>query len=265
MTDGAAAAHPYQRVAAALRDRIGRGVWPAGHRLPSRQALGREFEVGENVVRRALELLVLEGLLEGRAGSGTYVRARQEQRFMLRSLVGRDGGPAPHGFDGTWEAESVARVAAPGPVADRLRLRDGELCVRTAYEFLAPGGRPVMLSTSWEPMTVTGHSVVLLPEGGPLAGRGVVARMAHIGIEVERAVEFVHPVRLDRRQAELLGTATGTLAVGIRRTHYDTDDRPVETADMVIPVEHWDVAYEIRLDGSGTKGLRATDGWPGTP
>ncbi|NEC24594.1 GntR family transcriptional regulator [Streptomyces parvus] len=248
MTDGAAAAHPYQRVAAALRDRIDRGLWPTGHRLPSRSALALEFAVGENVVRRALELLVAEGSLEGRAGSGTYVRLRQERRIMLRSLISQSrAGIAPHGFEGTWEAESVARVPPPAPVARRLRLTDGELCVRTAYEFLAPDRRPVMLTTSWEPMALTGKTVVVLPEGGPLAGQGVVARMSHIGITVTRAVERIHPVRVDRPQAELLGIATGAQATSIQRTHYDTGGRPVETADIVVPAEHWEIAYEIQI------------------
>ncbi|MFE2292017.1 GntR family transcriptional regulator [Streptomyces sp. NPDC059452] len=249
MTDGAAAAHPYQRVAAALRDRIDRGLWPVGHRLPSRSVLALEFAVGENVVRRALELLVAEGILEGRAGSGTFVRARQERRIMLRSLISQGrAGIAPPGFEGTWETESTARIAPPPPVARRLRLADGELCVRTAYEFLAPDRRPVMLTTSWEPMTLTGRTVVVLPEGGPLAGRGVAARMAHIGITVARAVEHIRPVRVDRHQAELLGIATGAQATSIQRTHYDTGDRPVETADIVIPAEHWEIAYEIRIE-----------------
>ncbi|MDF9805316.1 DNA-binding GntR family transcriptional regulator [Streptomyces sp. HB372] len=48
-------------------------VWGPGDRLPSCAQICQECIVGENVVRRAQELLISQGGLEGRAGSGTYV------------------------------------------------------------------------------------------------------------------------------------------------------------------------------------------------
>jgi GntR family transcriptional regulator len=46
---------------------------------------------GQNsrVVAKAQELLIVEGVLEGRAGSGTYVRAPRRRHRMIRSH--RDG------------------------------------------------------------------------------------------------------------------------------------------------------------------------------
>ncbi|MFF5130983.1 GntR family transcriptional regulator [Streptomyces syringium] len=246
MADGTGPQAPYQHVAAALRDRATDGTWPPGHRLPSRTALGNEFGVGENVIRRAQELLITEGVLEGRAGSGTYVRAPQQRRPMHRTPQ-HSPGPAPDGFDGTWEAESTAKIPAPPAVAARLAISPGDLCVRTDYEFLSAGRQPVMLATSWEPMALTGTTVVVLPEGGPLAGRGIRERMAHIGITVDRVTEIPRPVQTDRDQAQLLGIATGALATLIERTHHDSTGRPVETADILVPADRWDLTYDIPL------------------
>jgi GntR family transcriptional regulator len=235
---------PYLRVAAAIRDRIAGGTWSPGDRLPSRGDLGREFGVGENVIRRAQELLISQGVLEGRAGSGTYVRAPFKRRPLLR-IPSVGSGPAPAGFTGTWEADSTAKVEAPPAIASRLGIETGDLCVRTVYEFLTD--KPVMLSTSWEPMAVTGGSVVVLPEGGPLAGHGVVARMAHLGISVTRVVEVPRPVQVDREQAHLLGIAAGAQATLIERTHRDDSGRAVETADILVPADRWDITYDISL------------------
>lgn len=248
---------PYLRVATEIRERIATAVWVPGDRLPSRGELGRELGVGENVIRRAQELLISQGVLEGRTGSGTYVRVPHERRSMLRTPPtdrkgshGR-GGLAPVGFEGTWEAESTAKIPAPSAVAARLGIPSGAPCVRTFYEFLAER-RPVMLSTSWEPMAVTGGTVVVLPEGGPLAGRGVVARMAHIGVTVVRAVEVPRPVQVGRAQAQLLGIAGGSQATLIERTHYSAEGRPVETADILIPAERWDITYDVPLAAPDT-------------
>lgn len=239
---------PYLVVAAAFRALITSGEWAVDSRLPSRAALGEQYRVGENVIRRAQELLIAEGLLEGRPGAGTYVRAQQERLRMLRCPApGHPSAPlAPAGIS-TWDAQSTAKVPAPDTIAERLRIKPGALCVRTAYEFLDANRRPVMSSISWEPMAITGKSAIVLPDGGPFGGRSVVDRMAHLGIAVVRAVERVQPITIDRDQAQQLGVATGTLATLIERTYLDDGNRPVETADIVIPADRWDVDYDITL------------------
>lgn len=105
---------------------------------------------------------------------------------------------------------------APAEIAARLGIAEGELCVRTTYEFLADG-RPVQLSTSWEPYDLTAGTLVVLPEGGPHAGAGVVNRMA-------------------------------ALVTHIRRTYYSDERRPVETADIVVPAAHCEIVYEIPIN-----------------
>ncbi|MFE9769422.1 GntR family transcriptional regulator [Streptomyces sp. NPDC005808] len=259
MADSSSAGAPYLQVAAAIRSRIDDGTWSAGDRLPSRGELAAEFSkalrvpVGENVVRRAQELLISEGLLEGRAGSGTYVRSPVVRRTLYRTSPPGAGqaGIAPAGFTGTWEADSTAKVPAPSAIAARLGVQPGAPCVRTVYEFLADR-QPGMLATSWEPMAITGGTVVVLPEGGPLAGTGVIARMAHLGITVVRAVERPRPVQADRNQAYVLGIATGAQATLIERTHYDTGGRAVETTDIFVPADRWDIEYDITLATPGT-------------
>ena len=62
-------------VAASVRQEIVSGKWPLQARLPTDQSLAREHCVGLNTVRRALGLLVEEGLVERRRGSGSIVVA----------------------------------------------------------------------------------------------------------------------------------------------------------------------------------------------
>ncbi|MFG2979467.1 GntR family transcriptional regulator [Streptomyces sp. NPDC048331] len=246
-------AAPYLGVAETFRRLIAEGEWPVGSRLPSRDFLGETYQVGENVIRRAQELLITEGLLEGRPGAGTYVRAPKERLRMLRCPApGHPSAPlAPVGIS-TWDAQSTAKVPAPDAIAARLGIQPGEHCVRTAYEFLDEDQRPAMSSVSWEPMSITGKSAVVLPDGGPFAGRSVVERMAHLGIVVVRAVERTRPIQADRDQAQQLGVAAGSLVTLIERTYFDSDDRPVETADLVIPADRWNIDYDITLSDTPT-------------
>ncbi|MGP4086057.1 GntR family transcriptional regulator [Streptomyces sp. KR55] len=245
---------PYLEVADSLRARILAGEWEVGARLPSRAQLAKEYGVGRNVTQRAMDRLIIEGLLEGRAGSGTYVRKPRERMRMVRSRHRERRGGSPFRADmkeqgkaGTWESHSQARVPAPEAIAERLAIAPGDLCVTTRYEFLADG-HPVQLSESWEPMAITDGTPIVLPEMGPLAGMGVVERMRSIGVEIETAVEVPRPARATQAQANLLGISLGDLVLEIERTYYDTDGRPVETADIVVPDVRWEVAYEFGVE-----------------
>ncbi|MFE2526630.1 GntR family transcriptional regulator [Streptomyces sp. NPDC059382] len=244
----------YLAVADVLRTRILAGEWEIGARLPSRARLAEEYGVGRNVVQRAVDRLIIDGLLEGRAGSGTYVRTPRERLRLVRSRhrelragsfprsAARERGRAD-----AWDSHSRVRVPAPEDIAGRLGISPGDPCVNTHYEFLAEG-QPVQLSESWEPMNITDGTPVVLPETGPLAGRGVVERMRSIGVVISTVVEVPRPARATRAQANLLGISVGDLVLRIERVIHDTDGRAVETADLVIPDARREVVYEFGPD-----------------
>ncbi len=62
------------------------------------------------------------------------------------------------------------------------------MCTKYVYR---DAGEVMMLSTSWEPLAVTGRTPVMLPEEGPLGGMGVVERMAAIDVIVDNVTEEV--------------------------------------------------------------------------
>lgn len=64
--------HPYEQVAAFLRERIQSGEITG--RLPSLTELHVQFGVSMGVASRAVQLLVAEGLAETKPGRGAFVR-----------------------------------------------------------------------------------------------------------------------------------------------------------------------------------------------
>lgn len=97
-------------------------------------------------------------------------------------------------------------------------------------------------------MSITGDTPILLPEMGPLAGKGVVERMRSIGVDIATALEVPRPSLATQEQANLLGIGRGDLILAIERTYYDGDGRAVETADITVPDARWEVAYEFGVD-----------------
>ena len=74
----------YAQLAELLRQRIARGVWGQGAKLPSLEALVREFEVARVTVRQAVDLLARDGLLSPQLGRGTFVTGQPAQDRWLR-------------------------------------------------------------------------------------------------------------------------------------------------------------------------------------
>lgn len=81
----------YQQIAAILRERIHRGVFRPGERIPTEYDLCEEFGVSRISVRQALAELAHEGLLYRRRGSGTYVeRDRADEVQAVRAFVAEE-------------------------------------------------------------------------------------------------------------------------------------------------------------------------------
>lgn len=74
----------YAAIADSLRQRIARGHWGKGTKLPASEMLAAEFGVSRVTIRHAVEILARERLVEARQGSGTYVTATPAQDRWLR-------------------------------------------------------------------------------------------------------------------------------------------------------------------------------------
>lgn len=73
--DRDSAVPPYKQLAEILRQRITSGEIPPGRRIPSQSELEQEFApIGRNTIKRAVEILKNEGLLESSPGLGLYVK-----------------------------------------------------------------------------------------------------------------------------------------------------------------------------------------------
>ncbi|MGK4583141.1 GntR family transcriptional regulator [Kitasatospora sp. HPMI-4] len=243
----------YVPIADDLRRRINQGEWAPGERLPSRAKLAETYGAHPFALQRAQERLIAEGLLEGRSGSGTFVRLPTVRRRLLRSShlalnTGMRFFAEPDQLQPQDDFESTSRfLPAPPEIAARLGIEEGADTVCTSYEFLVDR-KPGQLAESWEPAALTRRSGAQLPEFGRRKHQGVVKRMAELGIVVDFAVETVRASRATADQALKLGITTGDLVMLIERTYFDVDGRPVETADFVIPDAKWEISYELPVE-----------------
>lgn len=237
-----------------LRRKILEGDLPPRSRVPSRAQLSKQYEVSDRVAVEAVRVLTAEGFVEGRPGSGTYVRERAAPRRLRRGdFLERAGGPAfaadlaGQGRTATWRSSSETTTAAPA-IAVRLGIEPGASVVRTDYVYL-DDDEPAMLTASWEPLAITGDTSITFPEAGPFGGCGVVARMAAIDIAVTRVAEQVTARPVLDGEAHLLDVPRGAIIIVVSRT-YLAGERPVETADVMVAADRYEFSYELPVAAS---------------
>lgn len=140
----------WKRIRDAISDRIARGDWAPGARLPTETELGRLFDAGRHSVRRALQALSVEGKLRVVQGSGTYVQAAplidyhvsRRTRFRQNLL---DQGLTPAG-----EHISAETQPASAEIAAALGIAPGAAVHMLLRRGLADDV-PISLGRSWHP------------------------------------------------------------------------------------------------------------------
>jgi len=250
----------YLKVLEDLRMRIREGVLEPGARIPSRNAIIARYGVGETAAKHALAVLATEGLIEARAGSGSYVRKRPAARHLEHDRLQFPGSPfgvgesaaSADGMPGTgspvaryvaWEHCSE-HITPPAHIGRRLGGAVATALVTATRYLMTADGQPVQLAISYEPAGLTEGTAVALPEQGPYAGRGVIERMRSIGIEVDQVLEEVSVRRSLLAEAAALAMPPGSGVIAIERTHI-SGAQPVETADIVIPADRFRLRYRF--------------------
>ncbi|MCY9786710.1 GntR family transcriptional regulator [Nocardiopsis sp. EMB25] len=229
----------YLWLAEQLREPILRGEMSPGARLPSRTRLARTYRVSEQISRTALRLLVTEGLVEARPGSGYFVRDVPEMFRLCRTDADSGSGLGQL----SRETLRTEQERCEEPLSARLRLREGDPVYRTTSRGLS-AHVPIALHLSWEPAALTAGTLRTPFDADP--DLGLLDRLSSAGHPVDRVVEEVAVRSLRDSEASLLGCAPGLPVLIIERTHY-SGGRPVETSDLIGAAEQCRLLYKLSL------------------
>jgi DNA-binding GntR family transcriptional regulator len=250
----------YLRIAGEYRTRILEGELPPDTKLPSESELMREYDVSRMVAKMAIQVLRNEGLIYSHPGKGSFVKS---QNRLVRDVADRYRRKKTPPFKSdaervqktsTWE-HITTHTTASVDVAARLGIAPNDPVTQTRYRFFADE-QPIQLSTSWEPLAITGGTPIELPEESPVTG--VVARMDSIGVHADHVNEKVtaRAARPDEI-ARLELPQQGAYVLVIARTHY-VDKQPIETCDIIFPGDRYELTYDIPIEpphkGAGRNG-----------
>jgi GntR family transcriptional regulator len=218
-------ARAYQRARQAIRTMAEGPDYSPGDKIPSERALSESMGLSRMTVRKALEDLVREGVLERRSTSGTHVAAPKVLRPLdAKNVLGisqivRNAGGKPGSrllfFESAKASEHLSRhldvgVGAPLVVIRRLQTSDGvPFAVEKNY-----------LSAERVPGLVAADII----EGQSL----YTVLSARYGIKVSTSRGFVGIAPVNDDDAHLLDLQPGLNVLVYRAVVFDDAGRPVE-------------------------------------
>ncbi|MFF0200523.1 GntR family transcriptional regulator [Streptomyces sp. NPDC005017] len=209
-----------RQLADLLRHLVLTGAFPGGV-LPHEDVLAADYRATRNTVRHALDLLRAEQLVERLPGVGTVVVA-EKYRHGLDRLMGlaetlREHGPV------TNEVRTMGPVAAPAPVAARLRLPVGT-DVLYVERLRSLGGLPLSLDLTYLPLDIGGDLI-----GADLENTDVFRLLEQItGRPLGHAEMTLEAVSADAHSAAVLQAPHGAALLMLERLTHLSDGRPVD-------------------------------------
>lgn len=224
-------------LAEALREAIGH--MSPHEALKGQRELADDFGVSLMTVRNALAQLQDEGLIYTVHGVGSFVSDRLiSRRLMLTSFTDE---MRARGLIPSSELVSVSLVSAEFSIAEKLRIAAGTDIYQITRVRKADGD-PIALEVSYfDPEVFPG----LIKQD---LNKSLYAVLAEVyGRTIASADERVSAANLTARQAFLLNTKSGSAALRIERTVFDTRGRAIEVSDSLRRADRYDIRYVLHV------------------
>jgi GntR family transcriptional regulator len=211
-----------RRVYLLLKDRIARGEYPEGAALPGEQRLAQEFEVSRVTVRRALDALHADHMIEKRPGSGTIV-----QRGRSASVLAGDFATLMPQLIEMGQA-TEARLLSYGyaqpssVVASALNLEPTDR-VQTAVRVRLVEGEPFSHLTTHVPEQIARNY-----SEADLATTPLFRLLERGGVHIDHADQTVSAALASPEVAEALSISVGAPLLTIERVVRDDTGKGVE-------------------------------------
>jgi len=238
-----------RRVYLLLRDEILGGHLAPGDSLPGELKLAQIHGISRVTIRRALDGLLADGLIERRPGSGTVVRASGTQPVQIiadfATLMPQLRRMAE---DTTARLLSFSYGMPTSHVAESLGLPEGTR-VQRAVRLRLSRGLPFSHLTTHVPEAIAeGYSEA------DLATTPLFRLLEQRGVQVDHARQTVSAILATPEVAESLEVTVGAALISLTRVVFDAADNGVEHLQALYRPDRY--RLEMTLDRAGQADAR---------
>jgi GntR family transcriptional regulator len=231
----------YQRLRDELSTRIAEQHWRAGEAIPSEAELAKHYDVSIGTVRKAIDSLVKEGMIERLHGKGTYVRrarfnASLFRFFRMQNLAGERRIPEGRVL-------RMELTEAPSIVISNLKLAPGTQAINISRLRLFDGN-PMLAESIWLPHDRFAPLLALKPSEFPDLLYPMYEQ--RFGQVIASAKESLTAEAVGPLHARLLQIEAGSPVMVIERLALGFDQHPIEWRLSRGPASEFRYHVEIR-------------------
>ncbi|MBI3369829.1 MAG: GntR family transcriptional regulator [Burkholderiales bacterium] len=224
----------YLQLQRALREAIETRVLNPDEALPSERQLAADLSVSRITVRKAIEGLAADGMLERRQGAGNFVATKIDKNFAKLTSFSEDmraRGLNPRSewlkkAEGTVNPEEALKLAmSPGTLVyrfHRLRYAD-EAPMSIEYATIAASVLPSIESVE----------------------TSLYDALERVGNRPVRALQRLHALLLNEGQARLLHAQPRDAGLLVERLGYLRDGRAIELSQSIYRGDTYDFVAEL--------------------
>lgn len=239
----------YHQIYLLLREQLSDGS--LGAALPGEIALATRFGVARVTVRKALEQLVAEGLVERMPGRGTVARRPSPPSRSAATapapLSGLLENLVSHGLATRVRVLECGLVGASEAAAQVLKLAPGA-AVHKAVRVRSTREGPLSLITTYVPAPLA-----VGIDRRALANEPLLVLLERAGVRIGHAQQAISARLADDRCAAALDVAVGSALLSVNRLVHDEDGAPVQWLQGLYRPDR----YEYRMDLSRVGGIDA--------
>ncbi len=212
----------YYQIASSLRERIMRGEWAAGAKLPTEKELSGQYKVSRQTVRKAKDDLIRDGLIVARQGAGCFINP--PERWNTRPpTVENLKEFFTFALTTSFKIQTFGMVANSPEISRRLRNQEDEFVFQirgVRYQ----KGDPLSYVVYHLPPKFAAR--IPLDELDEKAFIPQFEKLA--GIRTMEGIQSISLGRADHHSAEHLGLESGDPVLVVETIYTDEQDRPIE-------------------------------------
>jgi GntR family transcriptional regulator len=225
----------YLQLAHKLSAAIHDNRWAAGEALPSERALSDTLGISRITARKAIALLVEQGLIRRTQGAGNFIRPRYED--PLSRLSSFSEMLQRRGF--TPSSRWLAREIRPANRDEVIQLGLSPSASVARLKRLRLADDVVMA------VEYSTFPAAVLPEPDAITG-SLYQYLEQRGTPVVRALQHFRAVNASDEIAELMGIAAHDALLLITRVGYNVEQRAIELTDTYCRNDYYDFVIELR-------------------
>lgn len=226
----------YIQIKNEIKKKVMNKSWPAGFRIPSEEMLINDLKVSRGTLRKAVNVLVDEGILEKIQGKGTFVSKKKISYPFAQELISYEESMKNKGLNFVTNVLIKKIETADEEVSQKLKVNNLSK-VLYLKRVRSVENEPAILLYNWISLSRCPHL-----EEADFTTNGLFNSIEKIAnVEIKYGVRNFSAELVTKYEADLLNIKIGSPILCINQITYNHASEPIECSRVLLRTDQYQV------------------------